>query len=1326
MPHYFFVQQKSLTMIKYIFAVLTAIFLPFFSANAQKNLFLPDSARTKIYIFKASKTLVREYFESGRLLTNSFDLSDLRDSVSGTDFSQVELYLTNSPKNDFGDYLMVKPLFPGYSVKVFQKYDLTIDFYDNSRHCILDVFGKDGNKIHDAEVFLGKKKLAFQKKTKVYFAKNPQTTNFLEIRRGEKSYFFRIKKEKTATNIKIFEKKLRQKKIFRYTVIPIRNVILFPYDITMSAIKGYPQNGVWLFGKAFFSLKNFIGRITDAFWWDEDEEDFMQKKAMYYFDYAHNKPFYRIGDTLFAKIYLMNKKFKPIKKEIKVTFEVHSKVYTKTRKPYAAGAYTFDFILADSLDLQEGSHCDLHLYDNKKLAGNFSVIVKNKALQEIYPKLTIGEKKCGEGLKLQISGTDENELPLKNAEAVLKINKIHISQSFDKNYFMPDSIETFTVPLEARGETEFTIPAHYLPDAELEFVAHLTVRTSDNRMAEIKKMHRYNFPCRKIKFEEHKDSLRFFLESNEPAELRDTIKIYGTDMSGKKHMIFCGKQPAVVKINPFFSKYEAESPFFSTKIVSENDLKSKISAGFSQEANKLLFSLRNPRKLPLIFYVFKNDRLTFCRLTAGDTVLELKAGKGTLWTVQYGYFWNGKAVNNAEKFVRKENEIFFNVKQARQIIPGQKVETEVYLTNRKGKPISNADLTAFAYKNSFEGYAYKYSSIEKPSLNHFFHYRHFYKINLLETDFGDNFLSDSLSKKMLQNAPIDSLFYPHDKIFHGSFPVADSLTQFAPFIFNNGIPVNVQSIFCQEVPLYFKDFHGENPYSFPLSNHTDTFKLKIRTKEHEILISKFKPIHFHKNIISLDIKNCKDSTVQINKMSSNLTENETHWLKNSIFKFKTDQFGSKILLRQEGSRTWLVNQTGAIAPIFSRNIEFFNFQNREKIFSFEFENNHDYVISPPKIRLYPLYLTLLNYRFRYSKQELLKINAANNINAGQMTYFLEDDHKFDKNKVFDTLFTVESYQNYFKKTHRKENYYPPNGFLRHGLSEKSIFPIEKKARIELSWDEEKIPDFKCLLLKNTEGKLSMKLFLNNTLHQPSFIPSGKYTAFFFAENGLIYETDTIEVLPNGKNYCFIKDAKLKKPEDLEKTVSEIWKEIQNYSVNDLYFLQDERSGNYLFKNLNNMVFHAGTQLYEGLVIDTHTRKPISFCLISSGSVLTNADEDGYFRIYLPQSTNEIAFSFLGYKNRKILSSNFKYVTELDSEFTFQDVVVSSIGIIEKRNYTGSTARALQGRTNGVIINYHPGQSSTIRIRGTSSINSSDKPLILIDNVPFSGDFFRDF
>lgn len=137
---------------------------------------------------------------------------------------------------------------------------------------------------------------------------------------------------------------------------------------------------------------------------------------------------------------------------------------------------------------------------------------------------------------------------------------------------------------------------------------------------------------------------------------------------------------------------------------------------------------------------------------------------------------------------------------------------------------------------------------------------------------------------------------------------------------------------------------------------------------------------------------------------------------------------------------------------------------------------------------------------------------------------------------------------------------------------------------------------------------------------------------------------------------------------------------------------------------------------------------------------TLTDKDGNFKLEVENANAVLVISLIGYQSREELVGNRTdlQLTMVSQSQNLNDVVVVGYGTQKKSVVTGSISSvkssdlddqpvyrledALQGRASGLTIaaaSGQPGSSSTVRIRGTTSINNSD-PLYVVDGVPLDG------
>ena len=132
---------------------------------------------------------------------------------------------------------------------------------------------------------------------------------------------------------------------------------------------------------------------------------------------------------------------------------------------------------------------------------------------------------------------------------------------------------------------------------------------------------------------------------------------------------------------------------------------------------------------------------------------------------------------------------------------------------------------------------------------------------------------------------------------------------------------------------------------------------------------------------------------------------------------------------------------------------------------------------------------------------------------------------------------------------------------------------------------------------------------------------------------------------------------------------------------------------------------------------------------------TTTKEDGTYSLSVPANATTLVFSSVGYGTQEVpINGKSSVGATLQATSTnLNEVVVIGYGTRQKKDLTGSVAsvtakdfqkgvittpeQLIAGKVAGVSIisnGGQPGQGSTIRIRGGSSLNESNDPLIVID------------
>ncbi len=160
---------------------------------------------------------------------------------------------------------------------------------------------------------------------------------------------------------------------------------------------------------------------------------------------------------------------------------------------------------------------------------------------------------------------------------------------------------------------------------------------------------------------------------------------------------------------------------------------------------------------------------------------------------------------------------------------------------------------------------------------------------------------------------------------------------------------------------------------------------------------------------------------------------------------------------------------------------------------------------------------------------------------------------------------------------------------------------------------------------------------------------------------------------------------------------------------------------------------------EGTVTDQTTGLPLEGATVQIKGVTnqTTTNEKGQFVLRTGQKfPYNISITFIGYEEKTVIASGSPISISLKpTNSSLDDVVVVGYGTQRRKDFTGSLAsvpttlrtqltsspdRLLQGAVTGVQVtqaNGQPGASTSIRIRGGTSINAGNEPLYVIDGFP---------
>lgn len=174
------------------------------------------------------------------------------------------------------------------------------------------------------------------------------------------------------------------------------------------------------------------------------------------------------------------------------------------------------------------------------------------------------------------------------------------------------------------------------------------------------------------------------------------------------------------------------------------------------------------------------------------------------------------------------------------------------------------------------------------------------------------------------------------------------------------------------------------------------------------------------------------------------------------------------------------------------------------------------------------------------------------------------------------------------------------------------------------------------------------------------------------------------------------------------------------------------------------VASAQTRTVHGQVLYAGDDEPLVGATVIpiGGGQGVATDIDGKFSLKLSTNVKRLRVSYIGMITETVDITDGEMIIKLNNADTkLDEVMVVAYGTATKEAFTGSAAvinseqieksqatnalNALTGKFAGVQLtnaNGEPGQTTpTIRIRGISSLNAGNAPLVIVDGAPFPGD-----
>jgi len=1262
---------------------------------------LPDSKRnsSELYIYKASSENLRKIY--------------LKDD--NPDENMLQSFVTSYARNEQipilprGNYFVV-----GADANHLVFKDYTVDDFNlkiiPGKQMMLCLYDSLGNIIRDAEVKRGSSKIKFDKTTNTYNANKVKNEQIIEI--NNKGVFHYIEIEKDDS--------------YRY----------------------YPKNNIFQksnrkIKRNWYNLKHSIIGIFNP-----DERPVKYKYTGFI---VFSKPKYKPGETVKLKAYMTNLNGKLYDKPVNVRlYSYHpSKIDTilvKNLSPYRPGMYQYEFKLTDSFNLKLDSRCDIALVTKNKNHNELFDSFRYEEYELKSIRFSIETKKkeyaAGDSIKIKVKATDENEMAMYGGKVEIRITPESFGQNnMNKQHsaFIPDVLWTETVDMNDVSEKEITIPDSIFPTGiSLHFNVKCTYLSADNEKKEQSKKLFRKSNNYLIDFSLEKGILTINeLHKGEPQQTQAKITVSGeNDESITDTIVTLPYQLAL----PWFAA-DVSVETKNTKDIYWLDGAEEEQLGykFYRRNDSIYLKVENPANIPFWYTIRKkNKEITKGYTTQLDYSAKDNGKEG--YGLQLSYFF-GKERNIEEMLPMIQKNISIDVSTPTVVYPGQKANVTISVTDKKGEPVENADITAYAFTSKFENYSTPNFAIKGTA-------RYAKKFQNAHYEPNKGGFYDQKSRltweRWKQTMSLDSIeyykfLYP-DIFYTYEEPSADGTTQIAPYIVIDGALQGVHMLWIDNRLHYVKQAQQLDNYLFRVSS--GKHNLRFRTHNREVSVFNVMIKEGTKTILSFDAgipfirKNIYEGSITPFALASKplkkkergiLSKKEMDYLATQLITVDNN-FGSIIFPKAN-------KYLDLPAYINTGNTNYYLDPVQRTTYNYTLRAN---VNTPILVGPFP-YRNAMNGLSDIATLYVDQKPLANFQIEGGYNYTLFDN--FHKMKSWErspidksarsfvpdinfktNLLTEEDISKYFNKK-ITNNLTSTSG----RADNKNTDDSDKKntCRMNLFLGTKLSPALILIVPQNKEDIMDYSLYYGGTRNFKD-LPEGNMDVHLIFGDTTSYST-TITLHKNGHNYLQLDSIGRDENNNLAKNIFNMFQRntSKTFATNPYKIMPKETVVEVVstptgILNENNLL----KGIITGTVTDDSKVPLIGVSIVVKGkSIGTVTDFDGRFELKGASAGDKIVIAYLGcipatvdYKK----GYDYNIVLREDSKM-LSEVVMVGCGVETKKYATGaisfthanqltlqSLEKVLQGSLSGVMI------------RGYSSPNEQSTPLIIVNGLPFNG------
>jgi hypothetical protein len=684
----------------------------------------------------------------------------------------------------------------------------------------------------------------------------------------------------------------------------------------------------------------------------------VKKKYTYANGYMiFNQPKYKPLDTVKFKAYIVDKKWRQYKKEV----ELHLKYYTRGESidklidkldPVTAGAYTGQFVLADTLPSDIRYTLELTTGKQKKLLSNWFEI-EDYVLDEIGTYSFKKDKEIyfrNDTLRFSAEAKDGNGLNVMDASASLLLTVSSIDRFYADTIFVADTIYRQEKKLATDNVTSFTIPANSLPKADITVNANLVFKNSNNELHEENQSFVFKYASKEILVVQEEDSVSAIFLDNGVSVVKNG------EMEVNDDTAIAIQYPFKIKIDPVADEYTFYADTDKKEsLVSRISIENNYRVSFSRRSNQdtLGFVLDNPYKIPVYFTVLNGKKVIASGKETSEKITWNKRmdDRRQSYKLRWQYIWGGEEKTYEENIALLYKLLKVDINTSPNIFPGQKDSLKISVTDYKGRPATNVNLTAVSYNNQFKN---KIRVADPPYLVKY-KGKKFIEHEGAEEDKADGITKKYLlgqNKSWIHQFGVDTMAYynflfPKSDFYDAATLIEDYLPQVAVNVVQKGVPQEIYMLYLDRRLVYYNGVTDKMNYAFNV--YPGYIQIGIRLRDKYIEIDSFYIQSHYKHDISFDLDKLPPSS-RITEAAQYWSSDEMALLERSMWQMQNNYANNNSYLWQGSSVTRLNGSRPHIAgPFETRQLNFFNPGHFD--ISFNFEPGYQYDLSKQILRL---------------------------------------------------------------------------------------------------------------------------------------------------------------------------------------------------------------------------------------------------------------------------------------------------------------------------------------------------------------------------------------